>query len=252
MNLLREVRDKVERPFSVKLAETKEIINHHFEEFGDKVAVAFSGGKDSEVVLYLCFQQNPDVPVVFNNTGVEYPQTVRLVVQLAEQWPLNLTITHPIKSFWDCIKEYGFPQGTKRRGLGKKLNRPYCCYYLKEKPMNIAIKQNGWLGYFTGERAEESWQRMFWARDKGICFHLKKERICKIKPILWWTESEVQQFIKEHSVPINPIYSKGEQRIGCMPCTAYKEWEVRMQKVNPKLYRLIKLRKDNQYVMELV
>ncbi|GAI74161.1 unnamed protein product, partial [marine sediment metagenome] len=75
MKLLREVEEKVNRPFHVKLAETREVISRHFEEFGDKVAVAFSGGKDSEVVLYLCLQVAPDVPVVFNNTGVEYPET---------------------------------------------------------------------------------------------------------------------------------------------------------------------------------
>ncbi|GAI56151.1 unnamed protein product, partial [marine sediment metagenome] len=64
MNLLPVVKDKVERPFPEKLQETQEAIAHHFKEFGSKVAVAFSGGKDSEVVLYLCLQVTPDVPVV--------------------------------------------------------------------------------------------------------------------------------------------------------------------------------------------
>lgn len=250
MNLLPEVREKVNRPFSVKVAETKEIIAHHFEEFGNKVAVAFSGGKDSEVVLWLCLQVNPVVPVVFNNTGVEYPETVRFVARLADEWNLNLTVTHPKKSFWDCVEQYGFPQETKRRGLKFKKNRPYCCYWLKEKPMLLTIRSNGWLGYFTGETASESYNRMMWAK-RGICIHLKKERICKIKPILWWTEDEVWQFIKDNGLPFNQTYLKGAERVGCMPCTAYKTWEVQMQKVNPKLYRLIKLRKDNQYMMEL-
>ena len=248
---MREVAEKVNRPFSVKLAETREVIAHHFEEFGDKVAVAWSGGKDSTLVLYLCLQVTPNVPVVFNNTGVEYPETVKFVAYLAELWGLNLVVTHPEKSFWECVEQYGFPRGTKRRGLGRNNNRPYCCYYLKEKPMFLAIKENDYLGYFTGETASEGWARMFIARDKGMCFHYVKWHICKIKPILWWTESEVWDFIHRENLPINPIYDKGSHRVGCMPCTAYKHWEEQMQKLTPKLYRIIKLRKDSQYVMAL-
>jgi len=250
MNLLKEVAEKVNRPFEVKLAETKEVIKRHFGEFpNNKVAVAFSGGKDSEVVLRLCLDVNPDVPVVFNNTGVEYPETISFVSTIAETWGLNITITHPIKSFWGCVKDYGFPQGTKRHD---KNNRPYCCYYLKEKPMFNAIKSNGWLGYFTGETASESYNRMIWAKKKGICVHLKKERVCKIKPILWWTENEVWQFVKDNNLPFNQAYNFGAERVGCMPCTAHKYWEAQMQKVNPKMYEIIKLRKDNQYVMRLL
>jgi len=251
LNLLREVKEKVDRPFSVKLAETKDIIARHFEEFGDKVSVAFSGGKDSEVVLWLCLQDNPDVPVVFNNTGVEHPETTRFVTMLTEQRNLKLTVTHPEKSFWDCVEQYGFAQETKRKGLKFKNNRPYCCYWLKEKPMLLAIRENGWLGYFTGETAIESFSRMIWARKKGTCVHLKKEGVCKIKPILWWTQEEVWEFIHKEGLPVNEAYLRGCRRVGCMPCTAFKTWEAQMQKVNPKLYRLIKLRKDSQYVMEL-
>jgi phosphoadenosine phosphosulfate reductase len=248
MNLLREVAEKVNRPFDVKLAETREVITHHFDEFGDKVAVAFSGGKDSEIVLYFCLKANPNVPVVFNNTGVEYPETVNFVARLAGEWDLNLTVTHPEKSFWDCIKQYGFPSFSKsaNKGAGKR-----CCYWLKEKPMLASIRQNGWLGVFTGQTASEGWQRQISASKTGICFHYKAWGICKIHAILWWTESEVQKFIEQNNLPLNPVYLK-EQRTGCMPCTAYKKWEEQMQRVNPKLYRIIKLRKDNQYVMELI
>ena len=247
MKLLREVEEKVNRPFPVKLAETKEIISHHLEEFGDNAPVAFSGGKDSKVVLYLCLQVTPNVPVVFNNTGVEYPDTVRFVAKIADEWDLNLTVTHPEKSFWDCIEQYGFPQKTKWEGKAPAR----CCYWLKEKPMLLTIRENSYLGYFTGETAVESRMRMFWARDRGVCFHLKKEGVCKIKPILWWTEDEVWQFIGDNNLPINGAYERGARRVGCMPCTAYRDWEEQMLKVNPKLYRIIKLRKDNQYVMAL-
>lgn len=249
MNLLREVEEKVNRPFPIKLAETREIISHHLEEFGDKAPVAFSGGKDSAVVLYLCLQVTPNVPVVFNNTGVEYPDTVRFVAKIADEWDLNLTATHPGKSFWECVEQYGFPEGAKRRG--RRANKAYCCYWLKEKPMLLAIRQNGWLAYFTGNTAVESWQRMFRAKSHGMCFHYKRWNICKVHPILWWTEDEVWNFIHHEGLLINNAYARGAHRVGCMPCTAYKSWESEMMKMSPKLYQIIKLRKDQQYMMAL-
>lgn len=247
MNLLREVKEKVERPFEVKLAETKDVIKHHFEEFGDKVVVAFSGGKDSEVVLWLCLQVNPNVAVVFNNTGVEYPETVGFVSMLADAWNLNLIVTHPERNFWACAEQYGFPDGSKTKA---KSHGGACCYWLKEKPMLLAIRGNSWLGYFTGETAVESRPRMF-AALRGTCLHLKKENVCKIKPILWWTEEEVWDFINFNNLPVNEAYAKGSRRVGCMPCTAFKSWEQQMSRVSPRLYEIIKLRKDGQYVMRL-
>lgn len=241
MNLLREVKEKVDRPFTEKLQETREVIAHHFEEFGDRVALAFSGGKDSEVVLYLCLQVSPNVPVVFNNTEVEYPETVRFVAELAELWSLNLIVTHPEKSFWDCVEQYGFPTPHDKRR---------CCYWLKEKPMTLVVRNSDWLGVFDGITASEGRHRMIRAKTHGSCYHYKAWGICKIHPILWWTEPEVRDFIQQNNLPLNPVYLK-ERRTGCMPCTAFKSWEAQMQKLNPKLYRLIKLRKDNQYVMEL-
>jgi len=251
MNLLKEVAEKVNRPFELKLAETRETIAHHFEEFGDRVAIAFSGGKDSEIVLFLCLLVAPNVPVVFNNTGVEYPETVKFVASLEEAWGLNLIVTHPEKSFWQCIEQYGFPRGTKYSRTRGAHPTAQCCYWLKEKPALLAIRQNHWLGQFTGISASESRNRMFLARDKGYCYHIKKGNFCKIHPILWWTESEVWQFIHDNGLPFNQAYLKGAERVGCMPCTAHKKWEEQMQRVNPKLYRMIKLRKDNQYVMTL-
>ena len=250
MNLLKEVAEKVNRPFEIKLAETREVIKHHFEEFpNNKVAVAFSGGKDSEIVLWLCLKVNPNVPVIFNNTGVEYPQTIDFITKLNQDWKLNLLVEHPEKTFWECIEQYGFAE--KKTGTRKSGGQAYCCRWLKEKPMQKVIKRENWLGYFTGETAIENRNRMFWARDRGMCIHLKVEKVCKIKPILWWTEDEVWQFIKENNLPINEIYKLGANRVGCMPCTAHKFWEAQLQKTNPKMYEIIKLRKDNQYVMRL-
>ncbi len=236
-----DVAEKINRPFEVKLAETRAIIEHHFEEFGDHASVAFSGGKDSQLVLYFCRQLSPSVPVVFNNTGVEYSSTRAFVEQLRREWNLDLTITSPARSFWECVSRYGFPTYSDKKR---------CCYWLKEKPMHQAIKQNGWLGVYDGVTAAESRQRQFIASQKGVCYHYVHWGICKIHPIMWWTENEVFEFLAAEGVRIHPVYATGQRRVGCLPCTAHKAWEPQLQRLNPKLYRVVKLKKDQQYVME--
>jgi len=255
MNLLPEVAEKVNRSFSEKWLETTAIIAHHFIEFNkDKLVVAFSGGKDSLVVLHIVRQYYPQVAVCFNDTGIEYPETKAFIKQIAKDWDLNLiTTSYYKKTFWDCVEQYGFPEKTKShfKDRGKQY-KAKCCYYLKEMPMRLAIRENGWLGMFTGTTAVESQKRMFVAHQKGICYHTKHYNLCKINPILWWTQEEVWDFIRKENLPYNRLYDIGARRVGCMPCTAYLNWEEQMSRLNINMYALIKLRKDKQYTMKRI
>jgi len=247
INLLDELKPLVERPFAEKFLQTQGLIAKNLHQHWGKSVVAWSGGKDSTLILYLVRQLDPTVDVVFNNTGVEYPETVRFVHELAAAWNINLIETKPKKTFWQCAKEYGFPDGTKH---GKRRS-PSCCYYLKERPMLDEIRTHGWEAVFDGVTAVESWIRMFNARDKGTCYFNKHWKIQKVHPILYWTEEEVFAFFESEKIPNNPLYSQGLVRVGCMGCTAYKTWEATMATHNPKLYSIIKLRKDSQYTLKL-
>ncbi len=212
-----------------------------------KVAVAFSGGKDSQVVLHIVLSVYPDVPVIFNNTGVEYPETVKFVHDLTNSLRLNLIETKPEKTFWRCVEEYGFPHN--KRGNKKAPGSRNCCYWCKDKPMILALKRLNLEGYFTGVTAIENRTRMFNARDKGTCYKTIGEGIWKIHPILWWTDDEVKNYLSTYGLPMNPLYTKGAERCGCMPCTAFKDWEKQLSQTNPKMYAEIKKRKDKQTVM---
>lgn len=252
INLLDELKSLVEMPFADKLPITKTIIARNLREYPGKTVVAWSGGKDSTLVLYLVRQLEPNVDVVFNNTGIEYPETVRFINELMVAWNLNLIETKPKKTFWKCAEEFGFPDGTKRgSNKGRKDKTPHCCYYLKERPMLEEIRVHGWEVIFDGITAVESWIRMFNARDRGTCYFNKKWNIQKVHPILYWTEEEVFAFFESEGIPNNPLYSQGLRRVGCMACTAYKDWEATMAVVNPKLYSIIKLRKDGQHTLKL-
>lgn len=244
--LIPAVAKKVNRPFAEKFNETmgmiaRNIMNHKTP------AVAWSGGKDSTLVLWLCLKLKPDILAVFNNTGVEYPETVKFIHWLQDEWKVNLIETKPIKTFWECVKLWGMPEPKAQ----SHKSTSQCCNYCKDKPMHNAIKEYFIDAAFNGERAVENRNRMFTAAQRGMCFPLKGEGIQRVKPILWWTEDEVRQYHADMNIPLNPMYSRGCDRIGCMPCTAFKSWEKQLVRTNPKLYRLLKLRKDKQYCMDI-
>jgi len=245
--LMPAVAKMVNRPFAEKLQEAQYFIAHNIALYKTP-AVAWSGGKDSTLVLWLCLKLKPDILTVFNNTGVEYPETVRFIHKLRDKWEVNLIETTPLKRFWDIVAVKGFMNKTKNSNGS---HGGVCCADLKEYPMERAQRQYHIDALFTGVTAPESRQRQFTALRLGACYTYKKTGVRKVHPILWWTEVEVRQYHADMDIPLNPMYEKGCDRIGCMPCTAYKTWESQLSLTNPKLYRLLKLRKDKQYCMDM-
>ena len=66
-------------PLNVKLKITKNRIKEWYEHWNGNVYVAFSGGKDSTVLLHIARELYPDVEAVFCNTGLEYPEILKFV-----------------------------------------------------------------------------------------------------------------------------------------------------------------------------
>lgn len=232
------IKGQLGKPLPEKLQEAREIIQKHFEEFtADKLAVCWSGGKDSTFLLFLVREVYPDIAVIFNNTGVEYPQTLRFVDKLKQEWNLNLTVTRPKISFWECVERWGFPKTRYEKGRGHQ--RPKCCYHLKEEPTIKVIRENGIKGSFVGITAAESWYRMLSAGRWGFCNYSKSWGVCRIRPILFFREQEVLHLSREWHIPINDVYTLG-RRNGCLPCTGFRDWEKVLSAANPRLYKFIK------------
>lgn len=236
--IAKAMRDSTLRGF--KIQGPMECVRDAIVQFGSSVCVACSFGSCSVVVLHMALQIDPDVLVVFNNTGVEYPETLRYKEMLVKDWKLNLVETKPIKSFWQCVEEYGFPllRGKRSRKYGNP-GKPPCCRFLKEIPMREAAKKHGIRAVITGLRAAESRARMFAFAQLGQNYASHKFfDIVKFNPIAFWTHDELWKYIREQGLPVNPIYRK-VARSGCMPCTGYTNWEAQLAKVNPRMYRYV-------------
>jgi phosphoadenosine phosphosulfate reductase len=240
-SLPQPIRAEVEKPFSEKLARAKQLVRAFAKRDGAFVSCSF--GKDSTVVLWLCLKENPDITVVFNNTGVEFPETLELKERLKAEWRLNLVETKPKKSFWQVAEEHGLDFGRKYRDA--------CCGALKEAPTREVVGKLGLKFNFTGLTALESRVRMWRLCGSGESYYSRKDGVWRIHPIAYWTPEEVWQFIRENSLPVNSAYEKyGLERVGCMFCTSHVGWQKQVSRVNGKAYSLIQERFFRQKLLD--
>lgn len=157
--------------------------------------VAFSGGKDSVVVLDLVKRAGVKYDAHYNLTTVDHPELVRFIKR---QHP-DVIIEKPKLSMWQLI--------VKKKSIPTRLFR-FCCAELKEK---------GGIGRFviTGIRGAESIKR-----GKRKEFEICKKDSTKyfLHPIITWSEHDVWQYIRERNIPYCILYDKGYKRLGCIGC----------------------------------
>lgn len=91
-------------PLDIKIRKTEIRIREWYEHWEGNVYVSFSGGKDSTVLLDIVRRLYPDVPAVFSDTGLEYPE----IKEFVKTFP-NVTIVRPKHSFKEILTKYGYP-----------------------------------------------------------------------------------------------------------------------------------------------
>ena len=245
--------------------DAQDLVEKAIKRHSNRLSVSCSFGKDSMVVLHMALKIKPDIKVLFANTGVEFPETIKFKNKMVKELNLNYYETKPIKTFWQCIDEYGFPTF---RGKGTSRS-PKCCIYSKEKPMINLQKELKVVAIFTGLMAEESRQRKLtmmrydnkkapnmWHDSVEFCgqrWWSKHDGMWKYHPIAYWKESEVFDYIKNNDIPLNEVYTKWNglyKRCGCLPCPAYLDWEKKLSKSHIGLYmRLKSLQNPTQQIL---
>lgn len=104
-------------PLEAKIIMTQQRIRQWYEYWDGQVYVSFSGGKDSTVLKHIVDGMYDDVPAVFVNTGLEYPEIQKFVKDVkAGKWDCfnsDVEIVRPEMRFDDVIKKYGYPAISK-------------------------------------------------------------------------------------------------------------------------------------------
>jgi 3'-phosphoadenosine 5'-phosphosulfate sulfotransferase (PAPS reductase)/FAD synthetase len=172
---------------------------------------------------------------------VEYPQTYKYRDKILKEWDIKHYHENvPIKSFWQCVKEYGYPKFRQMKGQGgkKREQAPKCCWYCKEKPFINFVKKIKIDLNFIGLQASESMVRRLSFLREGEVFNSKKYGCRIVRPLMIWTNKDIWNYHEIENIPKNSLYDLME-RNGCMPCTGFKNWKEVMNKANPKLYEIV-------------
>lgn len=90
-------------PLRAKVSMTRARIREWYDHWDGDVCVSFSGGKDSTVLAHLVHSMYPDVPLVFANTGLEYPEIQAFARKMGAEF------VRPKMSFSEVISKYGYP-----------------------------------------------------------------------------------------------------------------------------------------------
>lgn len=156
--------------------------------------LAYSGGKDSTVLLDLARQSGVAFDTHYNLTSVDPPELVRFIRQQD-----GVTVERPEMTMWGVIMRNLYPPQRQQR---------WCCKWLKE---------HGGDGrtVLTGVRWEESLSRS--KRRMVEDRTATGGKVC-VNPIIDWTEREVWQYIRERELPYCSLYDEGFTRLGCILC----------------------------------
>jgi len=232
-----KLKAKISLPLDEKIALTEWLIEEWYMHWKGQIYISFSGGKDSTVLLDITRRLYSNIPAVFADTGLEYPEIKKFIRTIP-----NVVHLRPKKSFHKIIKEYGYPVISKQTSralrdlqnptpnnfnirnlrltgytskgnyapawkLAEKwkflIEAPFkiserCCDFMKKEPLNRYVKESKRMP-INAVMADESYMRMRNWLKYGCSIFDATHPISN--PMSFWTTQDVLEYIYTRKLP---------------------------------------------------
>lgn len=182
-----------------------------------RVALAFSGGADSMVLMDIVFRHTPHRPlVVFSDSGMEYPQTLPFVEMVCARYGADLRVAWPARTPEEQWRRSGWPmlgklaarlwmQKHRGRQFDIRLDVSSCCRTMKIAPARRLVKTLGCTLQLTGQRGgvDDSLRGMRAFKD-GAFHYVEADHLTICNPLLGWTDMMIRRYTQRHDLPRHP------------------------------------------------
>jgi thioredoxin-dependent adenylylsulfate APS reductase len=190
--------------------EPQEIIEWALDTFGRRVSICTSFQADGMAILDMAWRIDPNVHVFTVDTGRLPQETYEFIDDVRQRYGIDVDVYLPDAREVEVM--------VKRHGVNLFYNavplRLACCDIRKVRPLRRALGDlDAWI---TGLRRDQWASR---ANIRKVEIDHDHGGLMKVNPLADWTEEEVHEYIKEHDVPMHPLYAKGYGTISCGPCT---------------------------------
>lgn len=163
------------------------------DRFGSDLSLLCSG--QDAVLVDVALKVNPDIEIVFIDTGFLFDETINTMMAIAERYRPKLRVVAP----WRHLPNTGKPD--------------FCCSDHKVEQLDAAlIGRRAWI---SGLRRADGPSRA----DAKLA-EVDRRGLVKINPLVAWSDDEVADYEIANDIIINPLRYQGYPSIGCKPCTS--------------------------------
>jgi phosphoadenosine phosphosulfate reductase len=184
-------------------APPQEILSWAAEAFGKHFVVASS--MTDGVLAHMCASVQPQINMVFLDTGFHFAETIGTRDAVAHTYDVNVHTLLPLLT----VEQ-------QEQTFGPKLyetDPDTCCALRKVEPLERGLAP--YLAWGSGIRRDESLTRR---HIHVVEWDAKRSKV-KVNPLAAWTQDQVDDYIEDNNILVNPLVYDGYPSIGCAPCT---------------------------------